>query len=90
MLNAARFIGQSVPMYIRRTAIKSKKSGGQYFTYRLVESRRTEKGVGQYTLLNLGTDFSLPKKQFAYKQFSGSSFFRKIYKKNEVAFLKIT
>ncbi|MDH3348211.1 MAG: IS1634 family transposase [Desulfobulbaceae bacterium] len=51
-------------MYIRRTAIKSKKSGGQYYTYRLVESRRMEKGVRQYTLLNLGTDFSLPKEQW--------------------------
>ena len=51
-------------MYIRKTSIKSKKGGGKYFTYRLVESRRTEKGVRQYTLLNLGTDFSLPKEQW--------------------------
>jgi len=51
-------------MYIRRTAIKSKKDGGQYYTYRLVESRRTEKGVRQNTLLNLGVDFSLPREQW--------------------------
>jgi len=51
-------------MYIRRTAIKSRKDGGQYFTYRLVESRRTEKGVKQQTLLNLGVDFSLPREQW--------------------------
>lgn len=51
-------------MYIRRTAIKSRKDGGQYFTYRLVESRRTEKGVRQQTLLNLGADFSLPREQW--------------------------
>ncbi len=51
-------------MYIRKTSIKNKKGGGKYFTYRLVESRRTAKGVRQYTLLNLGTDFSLPKEQW--------------------------
>lgn len=51
-------------MYIRRTAIKSRKDGGQYYTYRLVESRRTEKGVRQQTLLNLGVDFSLPREQW--------------------------
>jgi transposase len=48
-------------MYIRRTTIKSRKDGGQYYTYRLVESERTAKGVRQRTLLNLGVDFSLPR-----------------------------
>lgn len=51
-------------MYIRRAAIKSRKDGGQYYTYRLVESRRTEEGVRQHTLLNLGVDFSLPREQW--------------------------
>ena len=51
-------------MYIRRTSIKSRKDGGQYYTYRLVESKRTENGVRQYTLLNLGVDFSLPREQW--------------------------
>ena len=51
-------------MYIRRTAIKSRRDGGQYYTYRLVESRRTEKGVRQQTLLNLGVDFCLPREQW--------------------------
>ena len=46
-------------MYIRRTTIKSRKSGEPYFTYRLVESVRTEKGVRQRTVLNLGRHFSL-------------------------------
>lgn len=46
-------------MYIRRTTIKSRKSGAPYFTYRLVESVRTEKGVRQRTVLNLGRHFSL-------------------------------
>ena len=51
-------------MFIRRAAIKSRKDGGQYYTYRLVESRRTEKGVRQHTLLNLGVDFSLPREKW--------------------------
>lgn len=51
-------------MYIRRTSIKSRKDGGQYYTYRLVESKRTEKGIRQQTLLNLGVDFSLPRDQW--------------------------
>ncbi len=51
-------------MYIRRTSIKSRKDGSQYYTYRLVESRRTEKRVRQYTLLNLGVDFFLPREHW--------------------------
>ncbi len=51
-------------MYIRRTTIKGKKDGGQYYTYRLVESKRTAKGVRQYTLLNLGVGFTLPRDQW--------------------------
>jgi len=46
-------------MYIRRTSIKSRKDGSHYYSYRLVESKRTEKGVRQHTLLNLGADFAL-------------------------------
>ena len=51
-------------MYIRRTSIKSRKDGSQYYTYRLVESERTDKGVRQRTLINLGTGFSLPREQW--------------------------
>jgi transposase len=51
-------------MYIRRTTIKSRKDGGQYYTYRLVRSERVGKKVHQRTLLNLGTNFSLPRKQW--------------------------
>jgi hypothetical protein len=32
-------------MYIRRTSIKSRKDGLQYYSYRLIESKRSEKGV---------------------------------------------
>lgn len=51
-------------MYIRRTTIKSRKDGCQYYTYRIVESQRTGKGVKQTTLLNLGADFSLPRERW--------------------------
>ena len=44
-------------MYIRRTSIKSRKDGSQYYTYRLVESKRTEKGVRQYTILTSQADW---------------------------------
>ena len=51
-------------MYIRRTTIKSRKDGKQYYTYRLVQSERTATGVSQHTLINLGTNFSLPRDQW--------------------------
>ena len=51
-------------MYIRRTSIKSRKDGTQYFTYRLVESQRIGAKVKQITLLNLGRNFSLPREQW--------------------------
>lgn len=63
-MTGGEFYAKLVLMYIRRTAIKSRKDGGQYYTYRLVESRRTESGVRQHTLLNLGVDFSLPREQW--------------------------
>ena len=51
-------------MYIRRTTIKSRKNAEPYFTYRLVESVRTIKGVSQRTVLNLGRYFSIPKESW--------------------------
>jgi len=51
-------------MYIRRTTIKSRKNGEPYYTYRLVESVRTSKGVRQRTLLNLGRNFSCPRESW--------------------------
>jgi hypothetical protein len=64
VLTGNDFYATLLRMYIRRTAIKSRKDGGQYYSYRLVESSRTEKGVRQHTLLNLGVDFSLPREQW--------------------------
>jgi len=58
------FYAKLLAMYIRRTSIKSRNDGSQYYTYRLVESKRTEKGVRQHTLLNLGVDFALPREQW--------------------------
>ena len=52
-------------MYIRRTSIKSRKDGVQYYTYRLVRSKRIGGKVRQHTLLNLGTGFSLPREQWS-------------------------
>jgi transposase len=51
-------------MYIRRTTIKSRKNGKPYYTYRMVESVRTSKGVRQRTLLNLGSTFSCPRESW--------------------------
>lgn len=51
-------------MYIRRTTAKSRPSGDNYFTHRLVESIRTAQGVRQRTLLNLGTDFPYEQKDW--------------------------
>jgi len=52
-------------MYIRRTTIKSRRGGEPYYTYRLVESVRTDQGVRQRTLLNLGRFFDAPREQWA-------------------------
>lgn len=51
-------------MYIRRTTIKSRRTGEPYYTYRLVESFRTEQGVRQRTLVNLGRYFEIPREQW--------------------------
>jgi transposase len=52
-------------MYIRRTAIKSRRTGEPYYTYRLVESVRLEGRVRQRTLVNLGRHFEVPREQWA-------------------------
>jgi transposase len=52
-------------MFIRRTTIKSRQSGEPYYTYRLVESYRSAKGVRQRTVLNLGRHFEVPRAQWA-------------------------
>jgi transposase len=51
-------------MFIRRTTIKSRSTGEPYYTYRLVESSRSPKGVRQRTVLNLGRYFELPREQW--------------------------
>ena len=51
-------------MYIRKVTHVDKKNRKEYYTYKLVESLRTEKGPRQRTLLNLGTDFELPEKRW--------------------------
>jgi hypothetical protein len=49
----------SCSMFIRKSRIKSKKSVGSYFSYRLVESVRVDGKVKQKPLLNLGKHFDL-------------------------------
>jgi transposase len=51
-------------MYIRQTKTRSAQSGDDYFTFRLVASERVGTKVRQRTLLNLGSNFSLPKEQW--------------------------
>lgn len=46
-------------MYIRKVSQTEKKTQKQYCTYRLVESVRTERGVRQRLLLNLGSKFQI-------------------------------
>ncbi|MBW1857032.1 MAG: IS1634 family transposase, partial [Deltaproteobacteria bacterium] len=43
---------------------KNKKNHRKYRTYKLVDSVRTERGPRQTTVLNLGTDFKLPKEDW--------------------------
>jgi len=52
-------------MYIRCTTIKSKKDGEPYKTYRLVETQRIAGKVKQFTLLNLGRNFSVNKESWS-------------------------
>jgi len=51
-------------MFIRKTSHTNNKNGQEYFTYKLVESVRTQRGPRQRTVLNIGRDFSLPKEQW--------------------------
>ncbi|MFT6181124.1 MAG: hypothetical protein ACI9NQ_001799 [Paracoccaceae bacterium] len=48
-------------MFIRQTKTRSTSDGGSYGTHRLVESKRVGVEVRQRTVLNLGTNFDLPK-----------------------------
>jgi len=51
-------------MFIRAVEHKNKKNRKKYTTYKLVDSVRTERGPRQTTVLNLGSDFSLPKEDW--------------------------
>jgi hypothetical protein len=51
-------------MFIRKVPHKDKKNRKQYYTYKLVESFRTQRGPRQRDVLNLGVDFQLPKEQW--------------------------
>jgi transposase len=51
-------------MFIRRVPHKNRKNRKEYYTYKLVESIRTERGPRQRDILNLGVDFDLPKEKW--------------------------
>ena len=51
-------------MFIRKVPHKNKKNRREYFTYKLVESVRTERGPRQRDVLNLGGRFDLPRQQW--------------------------
>ena len=51
-------------MFIRKVDHQNKKNRHKYFTYKLVDSIRTERGPRQRVILNLGVDFNLPKEQW--------------------------
>ena len=51
-------------MFIRKVNHKNKKNRKEYYTYKLVDSIRTERGPRQRVILNLGVDFDLPKEQW--------------------------
>jgi transposase len=51
-------------MFIRKVPHKDKKNRKEYFTYKLVESVRTERGPRQRDVLNLGVKFDLPKEHW--------------------------
>ena len=51
-------------MYVRKVTHYNKSTQTEYHTYKLVESVRTERGLRQRTLINLKTDFTLPKDEW--------------------------
>ena len=51
-------------MFIRKVLHKNKKNRKEYYTYKLVDSVRTERGPRQRDVLNLGVDFDLPRQQW--------------------------
>ncbi len=51
-------------MFIRKVKHKNKKRRQSYYTYKLVDSVRTERGPRQRVVLNLGVDFHLPNEQW--------------------------
>ncbi|RMD65611.1 IS1634 family transposase [Candidatus Parcubacteria bacterium] len=51
-------------MFIRKTQTRTGKDGKAYSTYRLVKSVREGKKVRQVTMLNLGSQFDIPKEDW--------------------------
>ncbi len=58
------FFVNLVFMFIRKVTHKDKKNRKKYYTYKLVDSIRTERGPRQRVILNLGVAFDLPREQW--------------------------
>ena len=52
-------------MFIRRVPTRHRVSGGSYYSFRLVRNVRTPTGIKQFTLLNLGAHFDVPRQRWA-------------------------
>jgi len=61
-----QFHGSLLAVFIRKTKIKTGPQGEPYFTFRIVETQRTNTGVKQRTLLNLGKHFDIDPAQWAW------------------------
>jgi len=51
-------------MFIRKIPHRNRKNHKEYYTYKLVESIRTERGPRQRDILNLGVGFDLPRERW--------------------------
>jgi len=51
-------------MFIRKVHHRNKKNRQEYYTHKLVDSIRTQRGPRQRVILNLGVNFDLPKEQW--------------------------
>ena len=51
-------------MFIRKVPHKDKKNRKEYYTYKLVESVRTQRGPRQRDIMNLGVDFHLSREHW--------------------------
>jgi len=64
MLDSGVFCCYALFMFVCKVTHYNKKNRREYYTFKLIESVRTERGPRQRDILNLGTDFKLPKEKW--------------------------